>query len=61
MWFLVGSCLATTLTYKVGAHERACFFTQVQMEGEKVAFYFAVPFYNNRFKQEETLMLTMKY
>ena len=33
---------ATALTYKLDAHERACFFTQVQHKGTKVAFYFAV-------------------
>jgi hypothetical protein len=33
---------ATALTYKLDANERACFFTQVQHKGTKVAFYFAV-------------------
>ncbi|OLL21787.1 putative membrane protein [Neolecta irregularis DAH-3] len=33
---------ATTLTYQLEANERACFFTQVQNGGEKIAFYFAV-------------------
>jgi hypothetical protein len=33
---------ATALTYKLGANEKACFFTQTQNKGEKIAFYFAV-------------------
>ncbi|PVI00939.1 hypothetical protein DM02DRAFT_613998 [Periconia macrospinosa] len=33
---------ATALTYKLEAHEKACFFTNVQHKGTKVAFYFAV-------------------
>ena len=33
---------STTLTYKLGAHERSCFFTHVEAKGAKVAFYFAV-------------------
>lgn len=33
---------ATALTYKLDAHERACFFTNVAQKGLKVAFYFAV-------------------
>ena len=33
---------ATALTYKLEAHERACFFTNVETKGTKVAFYFAV-------------------
>lgn len=33
---------ATALTYKLEAHEKACFFTNVEHKGTKVAFYFAV-------------------
>ena len=33
---------ATALTYKLAANEKACFFTDVQRQGAKVAFYFAV-------------------
>jgi hypothetical protein len=33
---------ATALTYKLAAHEKACFFTDVQTKGSKIAFYFAV-------------------
>ncbi|KAJ4346752.1 uncharacterized protein N0V89_010684 [Didymosphaeria variabile] len=33
---------ATALTYRLEAHERACFFTNVETKGTKVAFYFAV-------------------
>ncbi|KAF2448622.1 endosomal cargo receptor [Karstenula rhodostoma CBS 690.94] len=33
---------ATALTYRMEPHERACFFTNVETKGTKVAFYFAV-------------------
>ncbi len=33
---------ATALTYKLQAHEKACFYTGTKTRGEKVAFYFAV-------------------
>jgi len=33
---------ATALTYKLAANEKACFFTQAETQGQKVAFYFAV-------------------
>ncbi|PBP17282.1 hypothetical protein BUE80_DR011993 [Diplocarpon rosae] len=33
---------ATALTYKVGASEKACFFSFVEQKGAKLAFYFAV-------------------
>jgi hypothetical protein len=33
---------ATALTYKLAAHEKACFYTYVEEKGAKVAFYFAV-------------------
>jgi hypothetical protein len=40
--YLTSLVSATALTYKLDANERACFFTQVQHKGTKVAFYFAV-------------------
>jgi hypothetical protein len=33
---------ATALTYKLEAHERACFFANTWEKGTKIAFYFAV-------------------
>jgi hypothetical protein len=33
---------ATALTYRLEAHEQACFFAQVDNKGTKLAFYFAV-------------------
>lgn len=33
---------ATALTYKLTPNEKACFFTQVDQPGVKIAFYFAV-------------------
>ncbi|KAI8823523.1 emp24/gp25L/p24 family/GOLD-domain-containing protein [Fimicolochytrium jonesii] len=33
---------ATTLTYKMEPHERACFYVTAKSAGEKMAFYFAV-------------------
>ena len=33
---------ATALTYRLDAHEKACFFSNVDIKGTKVAFYFAV-------------------
>jgi hypothetical protein len=33
---------ATALTYRLEAHEKACFFANVDHKGTKVAFYFAV-------------------
>ncbi|KAI8908578.1 emp24/gp25L/p24 family/GOLD-domain-containing protein [Gorgonomyces haynaldii] len=33
---------ATTLTFKLGAHERGCYYANTKEIGEKVAFYFAV-------------------
>jgi hypothetical protein len=35
---------ATALTYKLLANEKACFFTNVEQKGAKIAFYFAVGF-----------------
>ncbi|OAL47001.1 hypothetical protein IQ07DRAFT_590467 [Pyrenochaeta sp. DS3sAY3a] len=39
---IVASVYATALTYRLEAHEKACFFAQVEHVGTKVAFYFAV-------------------
>ncbi|KIX98625.1 uncharacterized protein Z520_05926 [Fonsecaea multimorphosa CBS 102226] len=33
---------STALTYKLNANEKACFFSNVERQGAKVAFYFAV-------------------
>lgn len=33
---------ATALTYKLVANEKACFFSNVEAKGAKIAFYFAV-------------------
>jgi len=38
----VSSVSATALTYKLDANEKACFYTQVDQQNVKVAFYFAV-------------------
>ncbi|KAF2095810.1 hypothetical protein NA57DRAFT_43823 [Rhizodiscina lignyota] len=40
--FLVASASSTALTYKVQANEKACFFTETEQKGAKIAFYFAV-------------------
>lgn len=50
---------ATALTYKLIANEKACFFTQVDQPGAKIAFYFAVrcPRPGNK-SMEYSLMLT---
>ncbi|KAH6560422.1 hypothetical protein BASA62_010432 [Batrachochytrium salamandrivorans] len=42
MLLLATPAAATTVTYKMAPHERACFFTEAKQKGEKVAFYFAV-------------------
>ncbi|CAI7589014.1 unnamed protein product [Penicillium crustosum] len=39
---LVSSVTATALTYRLEANEKACFFTNVDQNNAKVAFYFAV-------------------
>lgn len=39
---LASQVVATALTYKVHANERACFYTATQNKDEKIAFYFAV-------------------
>ena len=36
---------ATALTYKLIANEKACFFSNVEQQGAKIAFYFAVSLY----------------
>ena len=36
---------ATALTYKLIANEKACFFSNVEQQGAKIAFYFAVSSY----------------
>lgn len=39
---LIPSVSATALTYKLDAHEKACFYADVTQTDVKVAFYFAV-------------------
>ena len=39
---LASSVTATALTYRLGANEKACFYTNVDQTNAKVAFYFAV-------------------
>ena len=41
---LVSLVSATALTYKVLPNEKACFFSNVEQQGAKIAFYFAVSF-----------------
>ncbi|EXJ76500.1 uncharacterized protein A1O5_01008 [Cladophialophora psammophila CBS 110553] len=38
----VARVCSTALTYKLGANEKACFFSNVERQGAKIAFYFAV-------------------
>ncbi|KAF9937618.1 hypothetical protein BGZ65_001343 [Modicella reniformis] len=38
----LGTADATALTYNVGAHEKACFYTWADIPKKKIAFYFAV-------------------
>lgn len=40
--WLVAQASATALTYRLGANEKACFYTATEKNGEKIAFYFAV-------------------
>lgn len=40
--YLFSPIAATALTYKLVANEKACFFTNVNQQGAKIAFYFAV-------------------
>jgi hypothetical protein len=39
---LIPSVSATALTYKLDAHEKACFHADVTQKDVKMAFYFAV-------------------
>lgn len=39
---IVSTVSATALTYKVAAHEKACFFASTEKVDTKIAFYFAV-------------------
>lgn len=38
----VSSAYGTALTYKLGASEKACFFSNIEIAQAKIAFYFAV-------------------
>ncbi|KAL2040725.1 hypothetical protein N7G274_006704 [Stereocaulon virgatum] len=40
--YLFSLASSTALTYKLVPNEKACFFTQVDQQGAKIAFYFAV-------------------
>ena len=40
--YFVSLVTATALTYKLAPNEKACFFTNVEQPGAKLAFYFAV-------------------
>ena len=40
--YFTSAAWATALTYRLDAHEKACFFANVEHKGTKVAFYFAV-------------------
>lgn len=44
---LIPSVSATALTYKLEAHEKACFHADVTQKDVKVAFYFAVCLLSN--------------
>jgi hypothetical protein len=37
----VSTVYGTALTYKLGASEKACFFTNIEIGQAKIAFYFA--------------------
>lgn len=39
---LFSNASATALTYKLAPNEKECFYTHVDKQGAKVAFYFAV-------------------
>ncbi|KAG6034709.1 hypothetical protein E4U41_006427 [Claviceps citrina] len=39
---LVTDVTATSLTYKLGANEKACFYADTKKDNEKMSFYFAV-------------------
>lgn len=38
----ISTAYATALTYRLEAHEKACYFAHVEHKGTKLAFYFAV-------------------
>lgn len=38
----ISTVYATALTYRLEAHEKACFFAHTEHKGTKLAFYFAV-------------------
>ncbi len=42
--YLVSLVSSTALTYKLAPNEKACFFTNVEQKGAKIAFYFAVSY-----------------
>ncbi|TGO24390.1 hypothetical protein BPAE_0104g00210 [Botrytis paeoniae] len=47
IWCSLLACIsplvsATALTYKLSANEKACFYSNVDKQGAKIAFYFAV-------------------
>jgi len=42
---------ATALTYNIGAHEKACFYTWADVPSKKIAFYFSVSPYSSVFEQ----------
>lgn len=46
---------ATALTYKLTPNEKACFFTQVNQQGAKIAYYFAVSVLHSQFYYLEIL------
>lgn len=57
---LVTNVTATALTYKLAAHEKACFYAETKKEAEKVAFYFAVCFSARiSFKEQKTLTIAI--
>ncbi len=39
---LTSRVMATALTYRLEAHEKACFYASSQNPNDKIAFYFAV-------------------
>jgi hypothetical protein len=53
---------ATALTYRLEAHEKACFFASVENKGTKLAFYFAVrlPICNVAFAPSNHVQVAMQ-
>lgn len=39
---LLSSASATALTYKMAPNEKECFYSHIEQENSKIAFYFAV-------------------